>query len=427
MSRPTRRIDPLVIESLEDRRVPSTYLQHLMDLINHAGQLPPGLVMHEIRPFSVEQLEQDSSQGHGSDSQASKPDKDAESSAPATSLVATVTNAVTVPDSAVVLEQKADKKADKRDDSSSVNSVVTPVVTLVVPPAATSALDLASSSNRTTVSDEAKPGKSAADNAATSVATTPSVAADQPAAQSSNASSLDRAPVGPLRTLVASVAAARADGAADSSSADSHQDARDKARLGAVPPPTGPGGVLLNGSPDGVTTRNVEALDRVPQEQSSRLVGDVGSLGRVTAPENDEALRAARAASTIAGSELRWTPSSASPDVRTDEAEDAIIEASLPRLTEFPAVPLATSDTTVGLAIQQFLDQLDEVGNELGRSLQQQPWAAWLVAGAMGLAAIELSRRRLQRRTRLALAGADDDTSLSWVPGLPGPFSTEES
>ena len=39
----------------------------------------------------------------------------------------------------------------------------------------------------------------------------------------------------------------------------------------------------------------------------------------------------------------------------------------------------------------------------------------------------ELSRRRLQRRTRLALAGADDDTSLSWVPGLPGPFSTEES
>ena len=64
--------------------------------------------------------------------------------------------------------------------------------------------------------------------------------------------------------------------------------------------------------------------------------------------------------------------------MRADEAEGAIIEAALPRFTEFPAVPLATNDTTIGLAIQQFLDQLDEAGNELGRSLQQQPWLAWL-------------------------------------------------
>ena len=79
-----------------------------------------------------------------------------------------------------------------------------------------------------------------------------------------------------------------------------------------------------------------------------------------------------------------------------------------------------------GLLFAQFVEPCLAAEAAVGRSLQQQPWAAWLVAGAMGLAAVELSRRRLQRRTRLALAGADDDTSLSWVPGLPGPFSTEK-
>src|SRR5262249_9949588 len=98
----------------------------------------------------------------------------------------------------------------------------------------------------------------------------------------------------------------------------------------------------------------------------------------------------------------------------------------LPPQSGFLAAPLATNDPTLGVAIQQFLDQLDEIGNELSRGLANSPWAAWLLAGTLSVAAIELTRRRFhRRRTRVALAGVRDE-SLSWVPGLPGPFSTEE-
>jgi hypothetical protein len=96
-------------------------------------------------------------------------------------------------------------------------------------------------------------------------------------------------------------------------------------------------------------------------------------------------------------------------------------------LPRFDALGAPVSDdANLGLAIQQFLQQLDDLGREVARALSGHGWLAWALAGAMGAAGLELMRRRLRQRTAAAAVGAHDDVSLTSVPGLPGPFSNEQ-
>jgi hypothetical protein len=81
---------------------------------------------------------------------------------------------------------------------------------------------------------------------------------------------------------------------------------------------------------------------------------------------------------------------------------------------------------TVDLGVRQFLGQIDDLGRSLTRSLQETNPALWVAGAVLGLVAFEVVRRRRARRA-LNLATGSHGLADSWVPGLPGLLSSEES
>jgi hypothetical protein len=79
------------------------------------------------------------------------------------------------------------------------------------------------------------------------------------------------------------------------------------------------------------------------------------------------------------------------------------------------------------IALRNFLEQVEDLGRELGAVVRGSGLAAWLaVLGTVGVT-LELTRRRRRRLGgRLGLAGGAGDVMLSWVTGLPGPFAHGE-
>jgi hypothetical protein len=131
-----------------------------------------------------------------------------------------------------------------------------------------------------------------------------------------------------------------------------------------------------------------------------------------------------------------WTggESEAALDLAVGVGPEAI-QAIFAGLPEAPAAP---SDQLVALpsersgplvlALDEFLSQVENLGQEVARSLEQSGWTPWVVALAATTIATEIVGRRLWRRSpRLNLASGGPDETLTWVAGLPGPFRTEES
>jgi hypothetical protein len=82
----------------------------------------------------------------------------------------------------------------------------------------------------------------------------------------------------------------------------------------------------------------------------------------------------------------------------------------------------------LALGIRQFLNQVENLGQDLGGMLEQMGCTPWLMALAATAISTEVVQRRLRRRSpRLNLAGGGADETLTWVAGLPGPFRSEES
>jgi hypothetical protein len=78
------------------------------------------------------------------------------------------------------------------------------------------------------------------------------------------------------------------------------------------------------------------------------------------------------------------------------------------------------------LGVHQFIVQLDDLGREISRSLQETGIAPWIVAAALGAVAFEVARRRRSRRVP-GFAGGPNYLADSWVPGLSGPLGSEEA
>jgi hypothetical protein len=79
------------------------------------------------------------------------------------------------------------------------------------------------------------------------------------------------------------------------------------------------------------------------------------------------------------------------------------------------------------LGVQQFLNQLDDLGREVSRSLQETSGAVWILVAALGAVTFEVARRRRKARRLLGIVGGPDGLEESWVPGLSGPLGSEES
>jgi hypothetical protein len=409
MSKRIRQAHQLMVEGLEDRRVMSalSMLSQLVDGPAQAAYLPPGLVKNESHLLAVHQNDNSGSDKHASES--------------STATFIASDNALSEVTATVRSENHGQSKKVDLDRStslstSSASSLSTPLAQLSIV-----------SIENITVRDaklELRIDK-----------------ADSQNNQSDNSSSVpvsvriatglwDSAPVGPVR-IVITVERVHTETSVESAShavAAAAQAAQAKGDQSGVafPIPTGQPAFLSGNTPERVNGQPVGVPTNTIVEEGTRLIGAPGWLGRLNTPETEEA-RAIRAASSVGSTEVHWVPSSSASDARSDETNDTIDQVSnFSPQSGFMAAPMATNDPTLGVAIQQFLDQLDEIGTELSRSLAKNPWAAWLLAGTLSVAAIELTRRRFhRRRTRVALAGVRDE-SLSWVPGLPGPFSTEE-
>lgn len=68
-------------------------------------------------------------------------------------------------------------------------------------------------------------------------------------------------------------------------------------------------------------------------------------------------------------------------------------------------------------AIARFLDQLETLGRDLMSALTEQAAMPWIIGLGLGMASMELARRRVSRRKS---SSRDADSIIpSWVPGLP--------
>jgi hypothetical protein len=130
--------------------------------------------------------------------------------------------------------------------------------------------------------------------------------------------------------------------------------------------------------------------------------------------------------SPLAGeSRLTNYPEVLSTGVRPND--DSSLEAAMPTLLSADLMNGAAPQDAAALdaGVQQFLAQLDDLGREVTRSLQQSSVAVWVGLTLFGAVAFEIVRRR---RARLALRGSGgaDGPAESWVPGLSGPLGSEQ-
>lgn len=97
---------------------------------------------------------------------------------------------------------------------------------------------------------------------------------------------------------------------------------------------------------------------------------------------------------------------------------------------ELQGAGLAAGDSSfivasLDAALQQFLQEADELARTLTRNSSMVPWLLAALAGGIGL---ELYRRKKKAgRATLAAAGLTPNSTLSWVPGMPGSFSDEDA
>jgi hypothetical protein len=80
-------------------------------------------------------------------------------------------------------------------------------------------------------------------------------------------------------------------------------------------------------------------------------------------------------------------------------------------------------------ALQQFLNQVEDLGSDLAHVVGSSGLAFWLMILAGACVTVEATRWEMRRRGRfrLGLATGHGDKSLSWIDGLPGAFSTNVS
>jgi hypothetical protein len=79
-------------------------------------------------------------------------------------------------------------------------------------------------------------------------------------------------------------------------------------------------------------------------------------------------------------------------------------------------------------ALEQYLGQLNELGVELGQSVQRMGASPWLLGLAMAGTAYEVVRRSgRESRRRRSLTTLEGRTTLTWIAGLPGSLCAEEA
>lgn len=81
----------------------------------------------------------------------------------------------------------------------------------------------------------------------------------------------------------------------------------------------------------------------------------------------------------------------------------------------------------VQVAMQQFLDQVENLGGDAASWLAQRNVAPWVVALAVGLTAYDVARRRRQQTQRGLVLTDEDGTPLTWFPGLAGLWTMREA
>jgi hypothetical protein len=105
--------------------------------------------------------------------------------------------------------------------------------------------------------------------------------------------------------------------------------------------------------------------------------------------------------------------------VTEDLRMDSLVQAPEPQEADLLMTALPADTPSLELGIQQFLSQLNDIGEELSRAMTRPGWLPWAVgASVMGMAALEFARRQQQRRRHADRVA--DRRALSWVPGLPG-------
>jgi hypothetical protein len=107
--------------------------------------------------------------------------------------------------------------------------------------------------------------------------------------------------------------------------------------------------------------------------------------------------------------------------------EETIPEPIVPAPAGADLLNGSGAQPALDLGVQQFLSQLDDLGREVTRSLQETNSAIWILVAALGAVTFEVARRRRKARRLLGVVGGPDGLEESWVPGLSGPLGSEES
>jgi hypothetical protein len=113
------------------------------------------------------------------------------------------------------------------------------------------------------------------------------------------------------------------------------------------------------------------------------------------------------------------------PQSGANEADDGLSALS-PRhessLAEFLPFDLAALEGD----IQALIQQIQQLGDELGSLLARMGLSPWLTAAAVAALAGEIARRRLQGQQSRPQLGACEGATLAWFPDLTGPWSQKE-
>ncbi len=78
-------------------------------------------------------------------------------------------------------------------------------------------------------------------------------------------------------------------------------------------------------------------------------------------------------------------------------------------------------------AMQQFLEQMENLGGDAASWLAQMNLSPWVVAIAVGLTGCEVARRRQQQAQRGLVLTDDDGTPVTWFPGLAGLWTMRDA
>jgi hypothetical protein len=101
--------------------------------------------------------------------------------------------------------------------------------------------------------------------------------------------------------------------------------------------------------------------------------------------------------------------------------------AAAPQRAGLLAQSLPAEETPLDVALRQLCEQLDDIGQGLSDVLARDRRLDWLLAVTLGATALEATRRYARSsRPGLAVAGAADEGTLTWVPDLPHPLGAEE-